>query len=295
MNKRAIAVDAAYRRRRGSVEDSHAIWMAHDYHTLAYAALMQGQSALADQAVAEMGAALSELEAPPGRGAAFSDIFFAMPFELHLRFGRWDAMLAEPHPPERAPVASALWRFARATAFAAKKDTVNCARQQRAFIASVDIIESDPELRKHSGRNALPVAKQMLQGEILYREGNVEAALAILRKAVATEDHLPFQQPPLLMLHSRHVLGAVLLDCGLAGEGEVVYREDLVRHPKNFWSLTGLARSLDMQSKIAEATSVNAELAAVSQQADVRVSSSCCCLPTRQAGHNARETCPRCK
>jgi hypothetical protein len=291
-NQRAIAADVAFCR-LGSVDDSHELWMAHDYHTLAYAALMLGQSALADQAIAEMMLTLSDSNAP--RGAVLSDVFLAMPFELHLRFGRWDAMLAEPHPPDQAPVASAFWRFARATAFAAKKDLVNARAERRDFLASVDIIEADPELRWHPGRNLLPVAKQMLEGEILYREGHVEAALADLRKAVATEDHLPFQQPPFLMLHPRHVLGAVLLDCGLAREGELVYRDDLARHPKNVWSLTGLARSLGMQSKIAEATSVTTELTAVVQQADVRVSSSCCCLPARQLSHNSSEPCCRSK
>jgi tetratricopeptide (TPR) repeat protein len=122
----------------------------------------------------------------------------------------------------------------------------------------------------------------MLAGEILYREGKVDQAVATLRDAVGREDSLLYVEPPEWMLPARHVLGATLMDAGRYAQAEAVYREDLVRRPENGWSLYGLSQSLRMQKKTAEAAAVAARLKQAWQHADVKLTASCLCLPSKE-------------
>jgi hypothetical protein len=115
-NVNAIAADRLYQN-VVSVGEDHDCWVAHDYHMLAYAAAMQGQSEIALRTIKEMTSPLSETFIK--EQAKSVDILFAMPYELRLRFGHWDEMLAEPQPKDCLPIATALWRYGRGIAFAA--------------------------------------------------------------------------------------------------------------------------------------------------------------------------------
>jgi len=117
----------------------------------------------------------------------------------------------------------------------------------------------------------------MLEGEILVREGKMEAGIKALRAAVAKEDSLRYSEPPDWVVPVRHALGAFLLKNGQATEAEAVYREDLRRWPDNGWSLFGLAASLEAQGKNAEAAALRAKFADVWKHADVEIPSSCLC------------------
>jgi hypothetical protein len=67
----------------------------------------------------------------------------------------------------------------------------------------------------------------MLGGEIAYRRGEHDAALAHLRAGIALEDSLPYDEPLGLMQPARHGIGALLLEPSRAAEAEAMYREDL--------------------------------------------------------------------
>ncbi|HZU39312.1 MAG TPA: hypothetical protein VFA18_25525, partial [Gemmataceae bacterium] len=92
-NEKAIAADAAYRKTVPQ-QGFYRVYMAHNHHMLAYAAMMVGQSKKATQAIKDMLAGIPEEVIKTS--APMIDGYYAMPYELHLRFGRWDAMLAEP-------------------------------------------------------------------------------------------------------------------------------------------------------------------------------------------------------
>jgi tetratricopeptide (TPR) repeat protein len=279
-SEKAVAADEAYRRIAESPGVYCRILMAHDSDMLAYAAAMQGESQKATQAIQNL---LSELPADfVKQHAAKLDAFFAMPYEVHLRFGRWDAMLAEQPPKSSFPIAVAFWHFARGAAFAAKKEVPEATAELRAFLAACQLVSDGAIFRKNSAVAVLGIAERMLAGEILYREGKVDQAVATLRDAVAREDSLLYVEPPEWMLPSRHVLGATLMDAGRFAQAEAVYREDLARRPENGWSLYGLSQSLRMQKKTAEAAAVAARLKQAWQHADVRLTASCLCLPSKE-------------
>jgi TolA-binding protein len=70
------------------------------------------------------------------------------------------------------------------------------------------------------------------------------------------------------------VLGPVLPEAGKAGEAEQVYRQDLIDHPQNGWSLFGLVQSLRRQDKTKEADGVEQQFKHVWADADVTLTSS---------------------
>ena len=62
----------------------------------------------------------------------------------------------------------------------------------------------------------------------------------LLKEAVALEDGIPYNEPPVWHHPPRQVLGGVLLEAGRAKDAETVYRKDLERFRENGWSLFGL-------------------------------------------------------
>jgi predicted Zn-dependent protease len=81
-------------------------------------------------------------------------------------------------------------------------------------------------------------------------------------------------EPPPWYFPTRQALGAVLLAAGRAAEAEAVHREDLRRHPKNGWSLFGLAESLRAQRKRAEAAWAEKGYRSAWARADVKLAAS---------------------
>jgi tetratricopeptide (TPR) repeat protein len=278
-NQKAIAADKAYRQTVPN-QGFYRVYMAHNHHMLAYAAMMQGKSKQATETIQEMLAGMPEDFIK--QSAPMIDGFFALPYEMHMRFGRWDAMLAEPKPRDCFPITTALWRFSRSVALAAKNHLDKARAEQSAFLAAVKAVPKDAISGKNAAHDILGVADKMLAGEILYREGKSEEAMAALREAIRREDKLRYIEPPDWIQPVRHALGAALLDAGRYAEAESVYREDLARYPENGWSLYGLARSLRMQGKRKDASTASARFEKAWQHADVKLSSSCFCLQTKE-------------
>ena len=99
-----------------------------------------------------------------------------------------------------------------------------------------------------------------MDGEILYRDGELERAIRALREGIHVEDNLQYSEPPAWILPVRRALGAVLTAAGRYADAERVYRQDLIRHPENGWSLYGLAECLRLQGEAVEASAVSAQL-----------------------------------
>ena len=117
-----------------------------------------------------------------------------------------------------------------------------------------------------------------------FREGDTENAFRLLREAVSLEEKLSYDEPPGWMQPVRHALGALLLADGRCAEAEQVYRDDLIRHPKNPWSLLGLKQSLEQQDKGADAELISEEVQRAWARADVIPVASCYCHPDARSG-----------
>jgi len=274
-NEKAISADNAYYATVPK-QGFYRLYMAHNHHMLAYAAMMQGQSLKSKATVKEMLASVPE-EAIKHQ-AELIDGFFALPYELHLRFGRWDEMLAEPKPHEEFPIATALWHYARGVSFAAKGSVDQAKNEQKEFQLAIEHVPPTANFSKNPASSIFGVAERMLTGETLYREGKVDEAIAALRESVKREDNLKYAEPPAWIQPVRHALGAALLDSRRFAEAEQVYRDDLARYPNNGWSLYGLSRAFKGQGKNAEALAVTQQFDKAWEHADVKLASSCFCL-----------------
>ena len=275
-NDKAVAADKQYRE-QSPEQGFYRVYMAHNHHMLSFAAMMRGQSKRSIAAIEEMARGIPAEFVK--ENAAVVDGFTAMPLEVLVRFGKWDEVLAAPEPAEYLPIARALWRCARAIAYAAKGDVAKAKSEQRAFAEARGAISKEAVFGNNFGQDLMQVAEHLLAGEILYREGQTDPGLAELRKAVAAEDKLKYAEPPDWLIPTRHALGATLLDAGMPAEAEAVYRADLAKLPNNGWSLYGLAKSLSLQGKRNEAAEVQQRFEKVWADADVNISSSCFCLP----------------
>jgi len=260
---------------------------AHNEHMLAFAAMMTGESALA---LDHVRAAIRCLT--PDYAAASPDVadyFAVMPLEVLVRFGRWDAVLAEPVDyPAGLQFTRAYIHAARATALAAKGDIPGARREQAAFRAAAPLVSPAYNFSLNPSVKIVALVEPLLEGEIDLRAGAGPAGLASLRQAVALEDALGYDEPPGWLIPVRHALGAALLQRGRLVEAEAAYREDLERHPNNGWALYGLARTLALEGRSAESRADDARFRAVWARADVTIDASCLCQSSLAGGPDGR-------
>lgn len=275
-NDRAITADRNYAQTVPE-QGFYRMYMAHNHHMLAFAAMMQGESNRALTAVRDMLADVPKDWVALPANAAIADGYVAAPLEVMKRFGQWDEILKEPAPPEIFPIARAMRHHIRAIAYAAKGETAKAREEQKAFREAAKKPGKDATFGNNKAADLFAVGDDMLEGEILVREGKMAAGIKALRAAVAKEDQLRYSEPPDWVVPVRHALGAFLLKDGQATEAEAVYREDLRRWPDNGWSLFGLAASLETQGKKAEAAAVRAKFDEIWKHADVKIPSSCYC------------------
>ncbi len=274
-NERAIEADRAYRR-ISPKQDFYRVYMAHNQHMLCFASMMEGRRHTAFRTVREMIAAVPEDYARTN--AAFIDGVMASPYEVLMRFGQWDAILREPAPAEYFPIATALWRFTRGVAYAAKGQVSEAQREREEFKRAAAAVPKDAIVAINPAEKVLAIAGHVLDGEIAYRQHNIDRAVASLREAVKMEDDLLYMEPPEWIQPVRHTLGAILLSNGRYEEAEVVYREDLKNWPENGWSLYGLEQCLRAQGATAEADQVERRFRKAWSRADVNIGSSCLCV-----------------
>ncbi|MCC6660036.1 MAG: tetratricopeptide repeat protein [Phycisphaerales bacterium] len=273
-NRQAIRIDAGYRR-LSPRQGFYNIYMAHNNQFLAWACMNTGRKAEC------LAAARAMMEGVPKEFIEGSpeaiDGYLHLELEAFLRFGEWDRVLAEPEPPATLPIKRAFWRYARATALAAKKDIAAAEREQAEFVKAVGEVPAGRLMAINDAHTTLDIARHSLAGEIAYQRGSIDDAVDHLRKAVEIEDTLRYMEPPDWVWPVRHQLGAVLVSAGRHAEAEKVYREDLKKWPENGWALFGLAECLRAQDS-PEAAAVEARFKKVWAGADYQISSTCSCV-----------------
>ena len=242
----------------------------HNAHFLFFAASMIGRSSQALDAARQTRAKTdTAMLRTPGLGAL--QHYHSVPLLASVRFGRWDAVLAEPEPAEDLPYQRALRHYARAMARVAAGDAAAAETELAALrraraderVKTVTIWDLNP------ASALLDIAQATVEGELAAARRDWPAAVTAMRRAVSSEDALAYDEPPPWHVPTRQQLGAMLLRAGRAAEAEAAFREDLERHPENGWSLAGLAESLRAQGKSAEADRADARFQRAWSTADV--------------------------
>lgn len=280
-NQRAIAADVEYAklRERGGI---YAMYRAHNFHFLVYAAMFEGRKELALDAVTGMENAL-----PASLVAELPDVleaFLATRDHVRVRFGAWDEILAAPMPPPSQPITLAIRHYARGVAYAAKGRIDEARAEQVAFEHACAAVPETAMVGTNRASVVLAIGRDVLVGEIAYRKGEFDSAFASLRSAVERDDALQYDEPWGWMMPPRHALGALLLEQDHAQEALAVYRDDLKRHPTNGWALTGMASALDRLGWKDEATETRRRLSDAFARKDVPIEVSCYCATGTQDG-----------
>jgi len=219
-------------------------YVPHNWHFASMTAGLTGSRTLALRAAEETAkrADHAAMGSPP---LEFMQIFVATPLFAQVRFGQWDAVLAQAQPPAPLPFPTAIWHFARGMAYVRTGKQAEADRE----LEALRTIARDPALAKISffdinhADAVLAVAVPLLQGELLRAQGKPTQAIAALREAVAAEDKLSYNEPADWPLPVRWYLGAALLETGDARGAAEAYRQDLTTYPDNGWSLHGLAQA----------------------------------------------------
>jgi tetratricopeptide (TPR) repeat protein len=200
--------------------------------------------------------------------------FYPVPVVTLVRFGKWNAVLAEPAPQKNLKLVVAISHYARGFAFANKGDFKH-ARWERAKLAAMkgdaDLLKLD---RGMPASQMTELALDLLEGEIARKSGHLDEAVDDFTKARTIELALPYNEPPNWHQPVSHILGAALLQAHRPAEAEAVYRDSLMRYRMDGWALFGLAQALDAQGKKDEAAAARKQFATAWQLADVKLTSS---------------------
>jgi hypothetical protein len=291
-NIAAIAADERFAAVRGGT-NFYTLYRAHNYHFAIYGAMFLGQSQVALETADALAAMIDEdlLSVPVPPMADWLEGFIAMRVHVLIRFGRWDELIGAPLPADAGLfcVTTAMLHYGKGVAYAATGQVERARAERERFAAAVARVPDSRTIFNNTCQAILAVAGAMLDGEVEYRAGNVPLAFEHLRRAVALDDALPYDEPWGWMQPARHAYGALLLEDGRIEEAEAVYRADLgldgsiprpCQHPGNVWSLHGYHECLTRLGKHDLAAVVAQQLRVAVARADVPVTSSCFCRRT---------------
>jgi tetratricopeptide (TPR) repeat protein len=245
-------------------------YYSHNLHFLADSHMMQGRFGEAQQAATE----LSERLLPHAEMMPMIESMAVSPLNVLMRFGRHEEVLKQAAPPENRPVMVAWWHFARGVAYA-RLQRVEEAEKERAQLRDTASRIPDSALFGGTGlesaRTVVTIAGVVLDARIAEARRQDDAAIAAWTSATAAVDRLSYDEPPVWFYPVRESLGAALLRAGRSAEAERVFREDLVRHPRNARSLLGLHEALAQQKKDADAAWIDTQFREAWKNADSKV------------------------
>jgi tetratricopeptide (TPR) repeat protein len=288
-NAQAIVADEKYAARNG-VMNFYTLYRVHDYHFKIYGAMFLGQAQTALEGMAELEAAIPEkllrITSPPM--ADWLEGFLGMRVHVLVRFGRWQDLLDLPLPadPVLYSATTAMLRYGRGVACSALGHLEEAERERDRFAAARAAVPATRMIFNNTCADILAIAAAMLDGELEYRKGNIEAAFGHLQTSIALDDGLPYDEPWGWMQPTRHAYGALLLEQGRVAEAEAVYRADLgfddtlpraYQHPGNIWSLHGYHECLVKLGRTGEAKIIEQQLRFAAAMADTPVQASCFC------------------
>lgn len=181
----------------------------------------------------------------------------ALPTLAHVRFHKWDAILAAPRPPDSQVLTRSFDHYARALALQMTGKAAEASKEAAAFEAARAKVPAETLVVSfNNGPTVLAMVSHLLQGQLA---GSVDQAVSHLEMAATAQDALTYDEPEPWPWSVRETLGAVLLKAGRAADAERVFRKDLERNPGSGRTLFGLAASLAAQGRTAEAAIVGRE------------------------------------
>ncbi|WP_300015285.1 hypothetical protein [uncultured Roseobacter sp.] len=290
-NARAAEVDRKYEALMGA-KNFYTVYRIHNVHFEAYGAMFLGQP---ERALAASDRLIEMLPDPVVRYMPdLFESFWGKKVHVMVRFGMWQQIIdmTLPDDPELYSYTTAAMRQARVIAFA-NLGQIDAAQAERELASRALIsVQETRMVFNNFGSDILAVGEAMMEGEFAFKSGDPEAGIAHLRRSVALDDALLYDEPWGWMQPTRHALGALLMELRQFEEAEAVYRADLgldetlaraCQHPRNVWSLHGLYECLVQRGALTEARHIKLQLDPALARATVPIRASCFCRSTSAA------------
>jgi tetratricopeptide (TPR) repeat protein len=266
-NAAAAKADEAF----ASSTGVHGLYMmmyySHNLHFGAVAAAMQGRCADAQASARQLAANL----APMATEMPMVEPFLGIPFAIKVRCRDWDGLLATPEPQSKTAALQVFWLYSRGIALAStgKPDQAEALHERLVAIEKSTARDElfMPPVANHSWQ-IYHIAGDILASRIASAKKEKQKAVSLLRDAVATQDQLLYDEPQDWYYPVRESLGGLLLQQGDNQAAEQVFRDDLVRNPRNPRSLFGLWKSLALQHRDYEAQWVQEQFTSAWSGAD---------------------------
>ena len=238
--------------------EGFAIYPSHNLHMLLFAASNGGQGAVAIQAARDYA------------GVMEGGQFYA---SLTMwRFGRFEDLIALQNPPEGG-IFRGLWDAGKGYAHLRMGDEGTARWFLHQVKQAIEDSREGASFRGHTAEQLLGITGGILEGEILRANGDLAGAIRVFEQAAELERGLRYDEPEPLPFAVRQWLGDALWEAGRHDDAIEIFREELVAHPHNGWSLFGLERSLRAIGRDAEADEVLAERMESWERADAYIRS----------------------
>jgi tetratricopeptide (TPR) repeat protein len=169
------------------------------------------------------------------------------PYAAHAHFSDPETILALPAPPADLLLVKAMHHYARAVAFAEKKDAAG-AKAEIAILAKMEGQEEDFKPFAEwqvPAKEVIQTARLVATGRLAAAQGDLDAAAKSYEEAIFIEDSLAYMEPPYWYYPVRQSLGAIRLRQGRLDEAEKALRESLARVRNNGWALAALAQAYE--------------------------------------------------
>lgn len=254
-NEAAVGVDREYIREFGVSGIYPIHYLSHNLYVLSRAYIMLGRFEDALRSANELAAFAN----PHFKQMPELEYFASAPLTVFIIFHRWKNILEMAKPNDSLQMTLTLWHFGRALAFANLGDISQAIKEQQLFLDEKKKLSSEQAFGYNKAEPILKIAAYCLDAKLAEVQGKTPQALEFLRKAVAEQDTLRYNEPPDWFFPVREMLGGLLLRTRKPAEAEVVFREALNKHPRYGRVLFGLRESLQAQSKLHDLFWINEE------------------------------------
>ncbi|WP_299679160.1 hypothetical protein [uncultured Roseobacter sp.] len=290
-NRRAAQVDRKYEALAGA-QNFYTVYRIHNVHFEAYGAMFLGQPEVALAAADRL---VEMLPDPVVRYLPdLFESFWGKKIHVMVRFGLWQEILDEPLPEdaELYSYTTCAMRQARVIALANLGQIDDAQKERLLADEALKAVQETRMVFNNFASDVLAVGEAMMEGELAFKSGDTDSGIAHLRRSVALDDALLYDEPWGWMQPTRHALGALLMEQRAFDEAEAVYRADLgldetlaraCQHPRNVWSLHGLHECLVQRGALAEARHIKLQLDPALARATVPIRASCFCRSSASA------------
>jgi tetratricopeptide (TPR) repeat protein len=266
-NRKGAAADLAYLKETAP-PDYYPMYLIHNFQFLGSSAGMEGRRAETIEALRMAREHMPDAMLLAMPGFDWSAGFL---YDGYVKFGMWDAMLAELTPNGNLTGATIHYLQARATALAAKGRIDEAKAELGRAEKLIAGVPAEATQGNNQAKPLYDIGQLKAQARIASAQGNHGEVIALLTRAVGLEDKLAYNEPSDMIFPTRHLLGAELLAAGKPADAEAVFRQDLKEHPSNGWAYYGLSQALTAQKKDAEAADARGRFERAWGKADVQL------------------------